>query len=267
MILRFRARLVRTALVVLGAVALTAGAPEGEQAKDADAKKPTPALIELFTSQGCGSCPKANAFLGQLALEPGTIALTYAVSYWDYLGWRDTYAKPEFTDRQKAYSARFKRGVYTPQMIIDGVSHASGLKAKETRAIVEKSEMAGGVRLHGQRAPEAADKARFALSGAAPPTPVDIWIAQYTPGMSYVDVKNGENAGAKVSHYNVVTKLTKIGQFTGSEKDKPKRVVAECTPACVMIVQSADGGPVLAAKMVQGAGAALGPVAAAGGGN
>jgi hypothetical protein len=265
MILTFRARIARTVITVLGAVALAAGAPAGESKPGRDGDRHNLQLIELFTSQGCASCPKANAFLGQLGQEPDTIALTYAVSYWDYLGWRDTFAKPEFTDRQKVYAAHFKRGVYTPQMIVDGASHSSGLKPKEMRAILQKTEMAGGAKVHGQRPQDAPDKARFLIFGPAPSGLTDIWVAQFTPGLSYVDVKQGENAGAKVSHYNVVTKLSKIGQFTGSEKGQPKRVVTDCQPACVLMVQAADGGPVLAARLVQGAGApASGPAVAAG---
>lgn len=266
MIGRFRTRLARTVIAALGAAALATSAHADEAKTDAAAvaKKKPVQLIELFTSQGCSSCPKANAFLGQLGREPETIALTYAVSYWDYLGWRDTFARPEFTDRQKEYAARFKRGVYTPQMVVDGANHSSGLKPKEMRTMLEKTALAGGAKVFGQRAQDAPEKAKFAVYGTAPEKPTDLWIAQFRPGLTYVTVKHGENAGAKISHYNVVTKLTKVGQFTGGDKANPKRIVADCSPACVMIVQDAEGGPVLTAKLVQGAGApAAGPAVAA----
>lgn len=266
MIASFRARLAQTAVAVLGAIALTAAAPAEERKADAAPKKPLQ-LIELFTSQGCSSCPKANAFLGQLGQEPETIALTYAVSYWDYLGWRDTFARPEFTNRQKEYATRFMRGMYTPQMVVDGANHSSGLKAKEMRSMLEKTALAGGAKVSGRRAQDAPEKAGFSIYGAAPANPTDIWVAQFKPGMSYVTVKDGENAGAKVSHYNVVTRMTKVGQFTGGDKANPKRIVADCSPACVLIVQDAGGGPVLAAKMVQGVGAAAPAPAVAAAGN
>jgi hypothetical protein len=240
-------RSARVAIAALGALAFTAGAPAtAEPAQGAVASKKPPVLVELFTSQGCASCPKANAFLGQLSHEPNLITLTYAVGYWDYLGWRDTLAKPEFTDRQKSFAARFKHGVYTPQMIVNGEAHTSGLKAKELRTLLESAETPHGAKLHAKRSPDDVAKAKIDLGGKAPEDAADIWLAQVNPGPLYVDVKNGENAGAKVPHFNVVTRLTKLGAWTGGEK----HMVVDCALSCAVIVQTAEGGPVLAARMV-----------------
>ena len=94
-------------------------------------------LVELFTAQGCGPCAEANAYLGKLAERPGVLALTFSVDYWDYLGWTDTFAKPEFTERQRAYVARLQlREPYTPQVIVDGRQEAQGLKLPEIDRLI-----------------------------------------------------------------------------------------------------------------------------------
>ena len=101
--------------------------------------EPTPrrAVVELFSSQGCGNCPKANQNIRTLAERSDVIALTYPVGIWDYLGWDDTFAKPEFSERQKAYVARLKlREPYTPQMVIDGEAQAGGLQAEKVDRLV-----------------------------------------------------------------------------------------------------------------------------------
>ncbi|HVY02274.1 MAG TPA: DUF1223 domain-containing protein [Caulobacterales bacterium] len=209
------------------------GQSQGEHAK--------PVLIELFTSQGCASCPKANAFLGKLGHEDAMITLTYAVGYWDYLGWKDQFAKPEFADRQKAYAARFRKSVYTPQMVVDGAAHTSGLKAAEVRALIGANPIPGGTKIDARRRDGAL---RITLYGPAPAAPADVWLAQYEPGPIYVEVKGGENAGARIPHYNLVKQIVRLGAWTGA----PVHYAAECTPACAVIVQEEDGGRVIAAR-------------------
>ena len=95
----------------------------------------SPVVVELYTSQGCSSCPPAEAFLGELAKRPNVIALEFHIDYWDYIGWKDPFASPDYTARQRAYSARMgERYVYTPQMLIQGQTHEVGSK----RYLVEK---------------------------------------------------------------------------------------------------------------------------------
>jgi hypothetical protein len=198
-------------------------------------------LVELFTSQGCSSCPQANVALAGLARDPNIIALTYAVGYWDYLGWRDTFARPEFTMRQKDYARALGRGVYTPQMVIDGGGDVSGLKNSELRTMLGAVKMVGGARIDARRAK---GKAVITISGARPPTPSDVWLVQYRPGPEIVSVKRGENAGSKILHYNVVTALTRLGDWDGGQK----RFESACTPACAVIVQEGHGGRIIAAQ-------------------
>src|SRR5579859_781608 len=89
-----------------------------------------PVVVELYTAQGCVSCGEANAHVAKLAEKPDVLVLTFSVNYWDYLGWADTFAKPEFTDRQKAYVAKLSlREPYTPQVVVDGAAQAAGTKA------------------------------------------------------------------------------------------------------------------------------------------
>src|SRR6186713_388159 len=104
------------------------------------AAKP-PVLVELFTAQGCGACRDANAHLGKLAERPGVLALTFSVDYWDYLGWTDTFARPEYAERQKAYVTRLKlREPYTPQVVVDGRQEAQGLKTAEVDRLVRQAQ-------------------------------------------------------------------------------------------------------------------------------
>jgi hypothetical protein len=228
--------------IALAAAGLLCGSASAAEKSAADGK----VLIELFTSQGCASCPKANAYLGVLRNDPHAIALTYAVGYWDYLGWRDTFAKPEFAERQKKYAAHFKRGIYTPQMVINGEAHTSGLMPAVLRAMLAANPMVGGAQIEGA---SEAGAAKITVTGAAPDAPAEVWLAQYTPGPVYVDVTNGENAGSHVAHFNVVTKLTDLGRWNGGAQ----KFAGACAPACAVIVQEADGGRVIAA---QGLGAA-----------
>src|SRR5262249_42043595 len=115
----------------------------GPHAQAEDAARPTTAtraIVELYTSQGCPSCPAADALLGRLARRDGIIAISWGVDYWDYLGWRDTAARPEFTARQKAYAKVLGNGmVYTPQAVINGVAHANGSDEGKIERAIDKS--------------------------------------------------------------------------------------------------------------------------------
>ncbi|HWA21605.1 MAG TPA: DUF1223 domain-containing protein [Caulobacterales bacterium] len=242
-----RARKTRLLLSVLAASGL------GMTTARAEAPKPhRPILVELFTSQGCASCPQANVVLGELARNPDVLALTYAVGYWDYLGWKDTFARPEFASRQKDYARIFRRGLYTPQMVIDGADHASGLKAQHLHDLLAAAKMVGGVKLDAR---SASGKAQIVISGTPPALASEVWIAQYRPGPVVVDVKRGENAGAKVAHYNVVTALKRLGDWSGGEQ----HFESACAPACAVIVQETRGGRVIAAQGATLSGALTAP--------
>src|SRR4051812_43010104 len=125
----------KSAIFSLILLALPFAAPPGV----AWGAKP-PVVVELYTAQGCASCGEANAYLAKLAQKKGVLALTFPVDYWDYLGWADTFAKPEFTERQKAYVDRLSlREPYTPQVVVDGRSQAAGLKAEVVQKLVSEA--------------------------------------------------------------------------------------------------------------------------------
>ena len=108
------------------------------------AQAKSPVVVELYTAQGCASCGQANAYVGKLAEKPGVLALTFAVDYWDYLGWEDTFAKPAFAERQKAYVARLDlREPYTPQVVIDGRAQVGGLQDDKIDKLVSDATHAG----------------------------------------------------------------------------------------------------------------------------
>jgi hypothetical protein len=248
----WRCWLLGAGVAALAAIAL----PSALGAASASAP-PKAVLVELFTSQGCSSCPKANAVLGQLSSEPNTIALTYAVGYWDYLGWKDTFARPEFADRQKQYAQKFRRGVYTPQMIIDGQVHNNAQREGQLRQLISLVSMTGHVKA---RVARDGERGELTLVGAPPQAGADIWLAQYNPGPLYVEVKKGENAGLRMPHYNVVTKLTRVGEWTGGAKT----FAGSCEPACAFIVQERNMGRVVTAKALGPADQGLPPTAGGG---
>ena len=126
------------ALGLLGAVGSTAQ-PAGARPVRLSETTAEPVVVELFTAQGCSGCPAANQVVEGLAEEPGVIALTYAVDYWDYLGWPDTFAKPEFAQRQRAYQTAMRlRNVYTPQVVIDGRRQVSGAQGEAVQVAVNE---------------------------------------------------------------------------------------------------------------------------------
>ncbi|MGN6570378.1 MAG: DUF1223 domain-containing protein [Pseudolabrys sp.] len=175
------------------------------------------AVIELFTSQGCSSCPAADKLLGQLRQDPSVLALSLPVDYWDYLGWKDTLALHGHTVRQKAYAeARGDREVYTPQVVVNGVVHALGNdKAAIDKAIEETRAKAAAltvpVTLHvadGKLTVNVAEAAS-AAGGKA-----EIWLCPYASTIP-VNVERGENRGHTLTYYDVVRRWVKLGDFTG----------------------------------------------------
>jgi hypothetical protein len=204
----------------------------------------TPVVVELFTSQGCSSCVKSGDVAGKLADDPRVILLTFGVDYWDYLGWRDTFAKAEFTDRQRAYMQTMAlRDVYTPQIIVAGATEVAAVHADAIEDMVAQA-----ARARAYPPDLAVGKSRIAVGyGHAPKGGADVWLVRYDPGRSTVAVKQGENRGQTIVERNVVRELVRLGGWTG----RPR--VYRAPPAqseglqSVVVVQAAHGGPVLAA--------------------
>lgn len=208
-----------------------------------------PVVVELFTSQGCSSCPPADAFLTELRATPGIIALTYHVDYWDYLGWKDTLGGPEFSQRQYDYAkARGDMDVYTPQMIINGGRHVVGSQKDNVRAaIAEARRQIWPVSVAlGENGREITVEL-----GAGAKEDATLWLLPLVPLMS-VKILKGEIAGREIEYRNVVRKILPAGMWTG----KPERLVLprdgvlapECT-GCVALLQKGKAGPVLGAAV------------------
>jgi len=221
------------AALSLALVAAPAGA--------ADARHPV--VIELFQSQGCSSCPPANANLFAWAARNDALALNFAVDYWDSLGWKDTFASPAFTARQRAYARALSHDeVYTPQTIVNGRADVTGADAAELQALTMREDRGVG-------GPDLLIEAgRITVGpGEAPPGGAEVWLARYDPATREVAIKRGENAGRLLPHAHVVVDLVLLGRWRGAPErfDLPAKTDPRLVDA--VLVQTAGTGPILAA--------------------
>ncbi len=260
--------LVGTGMLLLASL-VSVAARAGEGAPTAEAPKRAGmvrAVIELFTSQGCSSCPPADALLVEYAGQGDVIALTLPVDYWDYLGWKDTFGTPKNTQRQRAYSAKRGDGmVYTPQAVINGRKHCNGAGREkiekaiaETKASFEASRVP--VAIHLDRSDiviEAGDRGAASVAGpGAPPSSravhATVWLAT-VQAHAEVEVRKGENRGNKLIYANVVRDLTPVGMFEGRPMtirlDK-RAVLGASGHTLAVIVQENASGPILGAAML-----------------
>ena len=230
---------------IFAALCLAAGGLSAASAQDA---ADDPVVVELFTAQGCAACADTGAFAADLAERPDVLVLTYPVDYWDYLGWRDTFAKPEFAERQRAYQASLElRGLYTPQAVIDGRREAMAARPAEViRAIAAE----------GDERPPAPDMLLLARtgqlavgSGRAPRDGADVWLVRYDPDPEPVRVRRGENRGRSLEHANVVRELVRLGRWTGRAIRMDLPAAEEEGLESVVLIQAADGGILAAHRL------------------
>ncbi|HMO42374.1 MAG TPA: DUF1223 domain-containing protein, partial [Phenylobacterium sp.] len=165
------------------------------------AAKP-PVVVEFYTAQGCAACVEANGLVNSLAERPGVVALTFPVDHWDYLGWADTFAKPEFAERQKAYLAPLAlREPYTPQLVIHGMSQASAVEAGKVEDLLNEAARTRGpapdIQFIGPRRVDVG-------SGPVPRGGGEVWMVRYDPQPREVVVRRGENRGQTLEQRNVV---------------------------------------------------------------
>jgi hypothetical protein len=175
------------------------------------------AIVELFTSQGCSSCPPADRLIGELGSDPSIIALSFPIDYWDYLGWKDTLAQPKFTARQRGYAhRRGDREVYTPQAVVNGMAHALGSDRAEivkTIAQTQKTASVMSVPVSMAVGKNQIDITVPAAALAATPQ-AEVWICGVSREV-YVNVGRGENRGREIGYHNVVRRWLKVGDWTG----------------------------------------------------
>jgi hypothetical protein len=210
-----------------------------------------PVVVELFTSQGCSSCPPADELLGELAQRPGVIALAMHIDYWDYIGWKDPFASPKLTARQRDYVRNLGlRYVYTPQMIIDGRADVVGLHRNKVLKTIEKAARTRkGLEVGFSRA----DGGKIIISaGHAPDDGAAVWLAVFD-SRHETEVPRGENAGRKLLGYNVVRSMTRIGTWRGEAMEIPFDMAAAAAggrDGCAVIVQQGRAGTVLGAAQM-----------------
>jgi hypothetical protein len=208
-----------------------------------------PVVVELYTAQGCASCGAANAFVAKLADKPGVLALTFSVDYWDYLGWADTFAKPEFAERQKAYVARLSlREPYTPQVVVDGAAQAAGSRPEKVDQLVAAARKAP----HNPPDIHFVDARVYVGSARAPKGGGEVWLIRYDPREQDVAVKSGDNKGQTIPQKNVVRELKRLGAWRGRPTAFRLPEPTEEALKTVVLVQAAHGGRVLGAAEPKG---------------
>jgi hypothetical protein len=232
-------RLTASVLALAAALAIP-GAPRAAELRG---------VVELFTSQGCSSCPPADRYLAELAKDPSLVVLSWPVDYWDYIGWKDTFASPGFTARQKAYAAvRRDDQVYTPQAVIDGVTHAVG----NDRDVVQDAIAANGKTLNcaltmtdrdGKIGIDVAPKVN--ASGSA-----TLWLLRVLRTAN-VAIGRGENKGRSITYTNVVREAIAVGEWSGGaahfDAARPKLAEGEALIAVLQTGTAAKPGAILGA--------------------
>jgi hypothetical protein len=209
-----------------------------------------PVVIELFTSQGCSSCPAADALMGELRQMKGVIVLSYNVDYWDYLGWRDTLASPEKSQRQYDYAkARGDMEVYTPQVVVDGGSHYRGSNRSVILAAIARAQAA--VPQNPVDISIVADEDEFTveIGKGNVAQEATLWLMPFAPSI-VVKIEKGENAGKDIVYHNVARKLVPAGMWHGEAitLTLPKQdiLLPDCRGAAALL-QQGKAGPILAA--------------------
>ncbi len=202
-----------------------------------------PVVVELFQSQGCSSCPPANAALNAVADRNDLIALSFAVTYWDRLGWKDIFGDKAYTQRQYDYAhAMHTPNVYTPQVIINGTRAITGSRPGElVRAIAMSKPLAGGPSISKQ-----GDSVKIGSGEGS----AEIWLVRYDPRSQNVAIRSGENEGQTLPHKNIVRQLDRLGAWRGASVEFTLTAAKSANWNSVILLQRAQGGPIIAAKKI-----------------
>jgi hypothetical protein len=241
MIFRFKAYLAVLGFFALGQVAVAG---------------PLKAVVELFTSQGCSSCPPADAVLVDMSRRPEVIALTFPVDYWDYLGWKDTLAHPLYTARQRGYAhGRGDRQVYTPQMIVNGVKSCVGSDRVAIEDAISSPKIKAVSLLADVKATEQDGMAIIEIEGA-PDRKAEVWVLPVLR-TQVVSIGKGENRGRTITYANVVRGLIRVGDWNGGTArfETPLRTAKGDADGYVVLLQTVNGkkpGPILGAAKSPG---------------
>ena len=201
-------------------------------------------VVELFQSQGCSDCPPANANVMALSERRDLLTLSFGVTYWDNLGWKDTFASPQYTARQWDYAHGLHHSqVYTPQVIVNGRTGIVGRDRSELEATIARQ-----ARDQARRKTPAVDlKPGSASIGAGPRGDYDVWLVRFNPAIENVPIAGGENGGITLPHKNVVKQLVKLGAWTGAPATYVLPSAAQPGWREAVLVQAGPGGAIVAA--------------------
>ena len=201
-------------------------------------------VVELFQSQGCSSCPPAEENLNALAEDPHVLALSFGVTYWDSLGWKDTFATQAYTDRQWRYAHYHQRDtVWTPQVYVNGHADLVGNNRAELNEAIREAQSAGP-----SIAWPSGNRVEVKASPQHPRTS-DVWLVRYDPRTLHVPIGGGENGGRTLDQRNVVRELIHLGAWQGDD------VAFSLPPASLsgldtaVLVQVPNGGDILSASV------------------
>lgn len=201
-----------------------------------------PVVVELYQSQGCSSCPPAIANINAIAGRPDVLALTFAVTYWDQLGWKDTFAKPAFTARQWDYArAGGRTQVATPQTIVNGRAVTNGGdRAGLIQTIRQADRASSGPAI-------AVANSQVTIGAGSTAQPATVWLVHYDSRTLDVPIRAGENDGRTLAHRNVVRSIDRLGSWTGARATFALPTAGDPAYRAAVLVQQGTGGPIVAA--------------------
>jgi hypothetical protein len=230
-------------ILLAGLMAMTALDDAYAQAASSNENKRL-VVVELFQSQGCSSCPPAEANLNAIAARPDVLALSYAVTYWDDLGWKDTFAQRIFTDRQWTYAQRRGRdNVWTPQVYVNGRKDIVGTNRSQLDALIADSAVAADT------SPTIGWQSNRLSIGTGASGDYEVWLVRYDPRTIDVAIGAGENGGRVLPHRNIVRELVNLGHWNGQARDfalPPPKLAGLSTAA---LIQSGAGGAIIGAAI------------------
>ncbi|MDA5192706.1 DUF1223 domain-containing protein [Govanella unica] len=207
-------------------------------------------VVELFTSQGCSACPPADKLLAEMVNQPGILPLSWSIDYWDYLGWRDTFGKPEHTERQRNYNRKLGlSGVYTPQVIVQGTVEAIGSRREDVINLVTSQQSLKTSETYPIKFHFKGNRLTVSLGKAKLPETASVWLVGFARERTVL-VERGENKGQMLSYHNVVLTSGKLGEWTGKKANFSADVVtlrAADADGIAVLVQYDDSGLIIAA--------------------
>jgi hypothetical protein len=230
-------KLARSGSLLIALTACGFGAASGQPANG------VAGVVELFTSQGCSSCPPADRLLSSMAADPAIIALSFSIDYWDFIGWKDTLAAPEFTARQKAYATALGEDrVYTPEAVVDGLFDAVG----SDRAAIDHAVRLGKQSKGALSVPVHLHELGGVLQidiGAGTDVPAAIYVLRVAKSRTVV-IERGENSGRSITYANVVRAIHKVGEWDGEPQSlKLTELKGDGEAYVVLLQRDSEQGP------------------------